>query len=151
MRRANLIRRWAGAARRRGIPFRLRQRINGHSNWATVEAATKQDFWPDTFSTDWNASRAPPRDRYAKRHVEADHARHAAECGDRGRTCNAARIFPWFDDRGTLNVGAPATWRSWNYGRGTTNSRQLQGTRTGSSGCFRLRPCSTAKRTPARA
>jgi len=27
-----------------------------HFDWATVERATKQGFWPDTLSTDWNVT-----------------------------------------------------------------------------------------------
>src|SRR5262245_62950285 len=42
------------AARRRGIYFDFGNGVADHFDWATVEAATKQDFWPDTFSNDWN-------------------------------------------------------------------------------------------------
>src|SRR6516164_421030 len=41
-------------ARRRGILFDFGNGTTDHFDWATVEAATKQDFWPDTFSTDWS-------------------------------------------------------------------------------------------------
>jgi dihydroorotase len=42
------------AARRRGILFDFGNGVNDHFDWDTVEKATKQGFWPDTFSTDWN-------------------------------------------------------------------------------------------------
>lgn len=42
------------AARRRGIVFDVGNGVVDHFDWDTVEKATKQDFWPDTFSTDWN-------------------------------------------------------------------------------------------------
>src|SRR5947208_658489 len=42
------------AARRRGIIFDFGNGVNGHFDWATVEKATRQGFWPDTLSTDWN-------------------------------------------------------------------------------------------------
>src|SRR4029453_5848717 len=44
------------AARRRGIHFDFGNGVNDHFDWATVEKATKQDFWPDTFSTDWSVA-----------------------------------------------------------------------------------------------
>src|SRR5262249_35984215 len=42
------------AARRRGILFDFGNGVVDHFDWDTVERATKQGFWPDTFSTDWN-------------------------------------------------------------------------------------------------
>src|SRR5260370_26550295 len=42
------------AARRRGILFEFGNGVADHFDWDTVEKATKQGFWPDTFSTDWN-------------------------------------------------------------------------------------------------
>src|SRR5690349_21686967 len=42
------------AARRRGVLFDFGNGTLVHFDWATVEKATRQGFWPDTFSTDWN-------------------------------------------------------------------------------------------------
>src|SRR5258708_4427146 len=42
------------AARRRGILFDFGNGVADHFDWDTVEKATKQSLWPDTFSTDWN-------------------------------------------------------------------------------------------------
>src|SRR5262249_16832951 len=42
------------AARRRGIVFDFGNGVVDHFNWDMVEKATKEGFWPDTFSTDWN-------------------------------------------------------------------------------------------------
>src|SRR5262249_32038082 len=42
------------AARRRGVLFDFGNGVADHFDWDTVERATKQGFWPDTFSTDWN-------------------------------------------------------------------------------------------------
>src|ERR1700686_1367182 len=42
------------AARRRGVIFDFGNGVSAHFNWEMVERATKQGFWPDTFSTDWN-------------------------------------------------------------------------------------------------
>src|SRR5215471_18215584 len=42
------------AARRRGIIFDFGNGTADHFDWDTVEKATRQGFWPDTLSTDWN-------------------------------------------------------------------------------------------------
>jgi dihydroorotase len=97
------------AARRRGIYFDFGNGVADHFDWATVEAATKQDFWPDTFSTDWNVMSKTTgvvdfpnvMSKLLMHGMPLSHVIAAA-------TCNAARMFPSFDDRGTLNVGAPA-------------------------------------------
>src|SRR6185295_9999513 len=97
------------AARRRGIVFDFGNGRNDHFDWATVEKATGQDFWPDTISTDWNTqSRATGvvdlpnvMSKFLMFGMPLKEIIAAA-------TVNAARVFPSFDDRGTLNVGAPA-------------------------------------------
>jgi dihydroorotase len=98
------------AARRRGILFDFGNGGGGHFNWDMVERATRQGFWPDTFSTDWNAmSRSNPGvvdfpNVMSKFLMFGMPLSQVIACA----TVNAARIFPAFDDRGTLNVGAPA-------------------------------------------
>ncbi len=97
------------AARRRGIVFDFGNGVVDHFDWDTVEKATKQDFWPDTFSTDWNVmSRTTGvvdlpnvMSKFIMFGMPLREIIAAA-------TVNAARVFPSFDDRGTLNVGAPA-------------------------------------------
>ncbi|HYK13811.1 MAG TPA: amidohydrolase family protein [Burkholderiales bacterium] len=74
-----------------------------------VERTTKQGFWPDTISTDWNVkSRGTSvvdfpnvMSRFLMFGMPLS---QIIACV----TVNAARVFPAFDDRGTLNVGAPA-------------------------------------------
>src|SRR5580692_6499601 len=44
------------AAHRRGVIFDFGNGVSDHFDWDTVEKATKQGLWPDTFSTDWNTS-----------------------------------------------------------------------------------------------
>jgi dihydroorotase len=44
------------AARRRGVIFDFGNGVADHFDWPTVEKATGQRLWPDTFSTDWNTS-----------------------------------------------------------------------------------------------
>jgi len=98
------------AARRRGVIFDLGNGGNGHLKWDVVERAAKQGFWPDTLSTDWNAnSRENPSvidfpnvmSKFIMLGMPLSQAIASA-------TVNAARVFPAFDDRGTLNIGAPA-------------------------------------------
>ena len=98
------------AARRRGVLFDFGNGGGGHFNWDMVERATRQGFWPDTFSTDWNAmSRSNPGvvdfpNVMSKFLMFGMPLSQVIACA----TVNAARVFPAFDDRGTLNVGAPA-------------------------------------------
>jgi dihydroorotase len=97
------------AARRRGIIFDFGNGVNDHFDWATVERATKQGFWPDTFSTDWNVMSKTTGvvdfpNVMSKFIMFGMPLSQIIACA----TVNAARCFPAFDDRGTLNVGAPA-------------------------------------------
>ena len=97
------------AARRRGVIFDFGNGVNGHFTWDMVEKAMKQGFWPDTFSTDWSVT--------SKTTGVVDFPNVMSKFLMFGMSLNqiiacatvaAARVFPAFDDRGTLNVGAPA-------------------------------------------
>src|SRR5258705_617604 len=44
------------AARQRGVWFDVGNGQTGHMRWDTVDLIMKTGFWPDTFSTDWNAN-----------------------------------------------------------------------------------------------
>src|SRR6516164_5100619 len=97
------------AARRRGVIFDLGNGVLDHFDWATVERATKQGFWPDTISTDWNVMSKTTGvvdfpNVMSKFIMFGMPLSQIIACA----TVNAARVFPSFDDRGTLNVGAPA-------------------------------------------
>jgi dihydroorotase len=97
------------AARRRGVLFDFGNGVADHFDWATVERAVKQGFWPDTFSTDWNVMSKTTgvidfpnvMSKFLMFGMPLPEAIARA-------TVNAARVFPSFDNRGTLNVGAPA-------------------------------------------
>src|ERR1700727_2609080 len=97
------------AAHRRGVIFDFGNGVSDHFDWDTVEKATKQGLWPDTFSTDWNANSKTSgvvdlpnvMSKFLIFGMPLNQIIAAA-------TVNAARCFPAFDDRGTLNVGAPA-------------------------------------------
>jgi dihydroorotase len=97
------------AAHRRGVIFDFGNGVSDHFDWDTVDKATKQGLWPDTFSTDWNTSSKTSgvvdlpnvMSKFITYGMPLNQIIAAA-------TVNAARCFPAFDDRGTLNVGAPA-------------------------------------------
>src|SRR5262245_57764227 len=97
------------AARRRGIVLDFGNGRNDHFDWDTVEKATRQGLWPDTISTDWNTQSRTTgvvdlpnvMSKFIMFGMPLSQIIAAA-------TVNAARCFPSFDDRGTLNVGAPA-------------------------------------------
>jgi dihydroorotase len=97
------------AARRRGIVFDVGNGVRDHIRWDIVERVLGQGFWPDTFSTDWNVmSRTTGVVDFpncmSKLLAYGMSVSEAIGCA----TVNAARTFPVFRDRGTLNVGAPA-------------------------------------------
>ena len=97
------------AARRRGVWFDVGNGQTGHMRWDTVGAIMKAGFWPDTFSTDWNTNSPTTgvidlpncMSKLLGYGMKIDQAIACA-------TVNAARIFPVFNDRGTLKAGAPA-------------------------------------------
>jgi dihydroorotase len=98
-------------ARSRGVIFDFGNG-NGavrHFSWEMIERATRQGFLPDTLSTDWNAmSRTTGVVDFpnvmSKFLTFGMPIAQVIACA----TLNAARVFPAFADRGTLNVGAPA-------------------------------------------
>ena len=97
------------AAHRRGIIFDFGNGVSDHIDWDTVEKATRQGLWPDTFSTDWNTASKTSGvvdlpNVMSKFFMFGMPLSQIIACA----TVNAARCFPAFDDRGTLNVGAPA-------------------------------------------
>jgi dihydroorotase len=141
------------AARRRGILFDFGNGVNDHFDWDTVEKATRQGFWPDTMSTDWNVmSRTTgvvdfPNVMSKLLMFGMPLAQLIASA-----TVNAARVFPAFDDRGTLNVGAPADLAILELREGTFEFLDnYKGTRTGRQRLFPIATVLAGKRTPARA
>jgi dihydroorotase len=141
------------AARRRGVLFDFGNGVNDHFNWDAVERATKQGFWPDTFSTDWNAmSRTTGVVDFpnvmSKFLMFGMPLMQAIACA----TVNAARVFPAFDDRGTLNVGAPADVAIMELREGAFEFLDnYKGTRTGQQRLFPIATVLAGKRTPPRA
>ena len=97
------------AARRRGVWFDIGNGQTGHMRWDTIEAIMKAGFWPDTFSTDWgtNSKTTGVIDLPNCMSKLLGYGMTVSQAIARA-TVNAARTFPLFNDRGTLNVGAPA-------------------------------------------
>ena len=97
------------AARRRGVWFDIGNGQTGHMRWDTIDAIMKAGFWPDTFSTDWNTSSRTTGviDLPNCMSKLLGYGMTLSETVARA-TVNPSRVFPVFNDRGTLNVGAPA-------------------------------------------
>lgn len=136
------------AARRRGIMFDFGNGVSDHFDWASIERATKQGFWPDTISTDWNVrSRSTGVVDFpnvmSKFLMLGMPLRQVIACA----TVNAARAFPAFDDRGTLNVGAPADVAIMELREGSFEFvDNYKGTRTGRQRLFPVAAVLAGKR-----
>ena len=97
------------AARRRGVWFDVANGRTGHLRWDIVDRVMQTGFWPDTFSTDGNSTSRTTgvidfpnvMSKFLSFGMTLDQVVARA-------TVNASRVFPLFNDRGTLNVGAPA-------------------------------------------
>jgi dihydroorotase len=126
------------AARRRGIGFDFGNGRNDHFDWDTVEKATKQGLWPDTISTDWN-TQSKTTGVVDFPNVMSKFIMFGMPLSQiiAASTVNAARCFPSFDDRGTLNVGAPADVAILELREGTFEFvDNYKGTRTGRQRLF---------------
>jgi dihydroorotase len=126
------------AARRRGVLFDFGNGVADHFDWDTVERATRQGLWPDTFSTDWNVQ-SKTSGVVDLPNVMSKFIMFGMPLSQiiAGATVNAARVFPSFDDRGTLNVGAPADVAIMELREGTFDFLDnYKGVRTGKQRLF---------------
>jgi dihydroorotase len=97
------------AARRRGVWFDVGNGQTGHMRWDTIDQIVKANFWPDTFSTDWNTNAHMTgvidfpncMSKFLMLGMPLDQVIARA-------TVNSAKTFSVFRGRGTLAVGAPA-------------------------------------------
>ncbi|MEQ8954139.1 MAG: amidohydrolase family protein [Gammaproteobacteria bacterium] len=98
-------------ARRRGIWFDMANGRIDHLRWDTFDAIMAAGFWPDTLSTDgFSTSRSAPGvvdlpNIMSKLLNFSDMSLSDVVATV---TCNAARVFPFLRDKGTLHVGASA-------------------------------------------
>jgi dihydroorotase len=141
------------AARRRGVIFDFGNGINGHFTWDMVERTMKQGFRPDTFSTDWSVASKTTGvvdfpNVMSKFLMFGMSVSQIIACA----TVNAARVFPAFDDRGTLNVGAPADVAIMELRDGAFEFvDNYKGKRIGKQCLFPIATVLNGKRIPARA
>jgi dihydroorotase len=97
------------AARRRGVFFDVGNGRTGHLRWDIVDAVLKEQFLPDTFSTDWTPEGRAEQvinfpncmSKFLNLGIPLDQVIARA-------TVNAAQAFPVFHGLGTLAVGSPA-------------------------------------------
>jgi dihydroorotase len=138
------------AAHRRGIIFDFGNGVSDHFDWDTVEKATRQGLWPDTFSTDWNTA-SKTSGVVDLPNVMSKLIMFGMPLGQviAAATVNAARCFPAFDDRGTLNVGAPADVAIMELREGSFEFLDnYKGTRTGRQRLFPSEVVLNGKRVP---
>jgi dihydroorotase len=97
------------AARRRGVWFDVGNGRTGHMRWDTVAAIMKTGFWPDTFSTDWTSG-SRQTGVVDMPNCMSKLLGYGMSVADAvaSATWRPSRVFPVFNDRGTLNIGAPA-------------------------------------------
>ena len=97
-------------ARRRGVWFDVANGRTGHLRWDIVDRVLQAGFWPDTFSTDGNSASGTVAGVVDFPNVISKFLSFGmtVEQVIARATVNASRVFPFFNDRGTLNVGAPA-------------------------------------------
>ena len=140
------------AARRRGIIFDFGNGVVEHFNWDMVQRAMAQGFWPDTLSTDWNVkSRSTGVGDFpnvmSKFLMFGMSVAQVIACA----TASAARVFPAFEDRGTLNIGAPADVAILELREGVFEFvDNYKGTRTGKQRLFPVATVLNGKRVLAR-
>jgi dihydroorotase len=140
------------AARRRGVLFDFGNGVTGHFTWEMVERSTEQGFWPDTLSTDWNVA-SSTTGVVDLPNVMSKLLMFGMPLSEvvASATMRPAQAFRVFEDRGTLNVGAPADVAVMELREGNFEFLDnYEGTRTGRE---RLSPSMTVlngKRVPTR-
>jgi dihydroorotase len=140
------------AARRRGVRFDFGNGITGHFTWDMVERATKQGFWPDTLSTDWTTA------AHTSGIIDLPNIMSKLlmfgwplDKAVASVTTNAAQTFSSFNDRGTLNVGAPADVAILELREGSFEFLDnYEGKRTGKQRLFPVATVLNGKRVPAK-
>ena len=98
------------AARRRGVWFDVANGRTGHLRWDAFDRIIQAGFWPDTISTDGNTTSRNAESVIDFPNVMSKFLNFGMTLDQvvARATVNASRVFPLFNDRGTLNVGAPA-------------------------------------------
>ena len=97
------------AARRRGVWFDVANGRSGHLLWDTFDRIMQAGFWPDTISTDGMTTSRNAASVIDFPNVMSKFLNFGMTIDEvvARATVNASRVYPFFQDRGTLNVGAP--------------------------------------------
>jgi len=113
----------------------------------------RQGFLPDTISTDWNTeSRTTGVIDFPNVMSKFLHLGMPLDKVIAAATVNAARVFEALNDRGTLNVGAPADVAVLELRDGNFEFvDNYEGKRTGKQRLFPIATVIGGKRAPARA
>ena len=98
------------AARRRGVWFDVANGRSGHLLWDTFDRIMQAGFWPDTISTDGMTTSRNAASVIDFPNVMSKFLNFGMPIAEvvACATVNASRVYPFWRDRGTLNVGAPA-------------------------------------------
>ena len=98
------------AARRRGVWFDVANGRTAHLLWDTFDRIMQAGFWPDTVSTDAMTTSRDAASVIDFPNVMSKLLNFGMTIDDdvARATVNASRVYPFWRDRGTLNVGAPA-------------------------------------------
>ena len=98
------------AARRRGIWFDVANGRTGHLLWDTFDRIMQAGFWPDTISTDGMTTSRNAASVIDFPNVMSKLLNFGMTIDEvvARATVNASRVYPFWRDRGTLNVGATA-------------------------------------------
>ena len=98
------------AARRRGVWFDVANGRTGHLLWDTFDRIMQAGFWPDTISTDGMTMSRNAASVIDLPNVMSKFLTFGMPIDEvvARVTVNASRVYPFWRDRGTLNVGAPA-------------------------------------------
>lgn len=127
------------AARRRGVWFDVANGRTGHLRWDTFDRVIRSGFWPDTISTDGSSTSpdAPSVIDFPNVMSKFLNFGMTLEQVIARATVNASRVYPFFEDLGTLNVGAPADVAVLELREGSFDFVDNYGnTRTGSQRLF---------------
>lgn len=137
-------RRESQRVRRRGVWFDVANGRTGHLRWDTFDRIMRAGFWPDTISTDGNATSATAESVIDLPNVLSKFLSFGMTVDEvvARATLNAARLFPVFRDRGTLTSARRRTWRSSSYGGARSSSSTTTTTSApAASGSSRARRC----------
>ena len=127
------------AARRRGVWFDVANGRRGHLLWDTFDRIMQAGFWPDTISTDGNTTSRNAASVIDFPNVMSKFLNFGMTIDEvvARATVKASRVYPFFQDRGTLNVGAPADVAVFELREGTFEFvDNYENLRTGSQRLF---------------